>query len=275
MNSPNPIPPVTPLPSQWDSAVIRSLAYAGLGLVATILADIFGWSTSAFLEKGGRVIDALLAFLVIAIPLYQAYRARKNNPTPPIAGTPAVEKTVEREVSIATAQSPTEKRDAVLMKLHPLTVVLALMVATACITGCAISPATPITTAETVTQKGYATAGLYSILQARALDVMKMQEAPASVRTAIADANAKATPVVLQLTQALRVYSTIEQIRSGPAGERMAEATRRVSELVEQAAPLVEALRAALGRAPDRPGAPYGSIDLIPREPALAWSDAR
>lgn len=93
----------TPLPSQWDSAIIRQLLYAALGLLATVLADVFGLSTEAFLAKGGRVIDAVLGVLVIAIPLYLAWRARRNLPTPPIAGTDAVTATAVREEKIALA----------------------------------------------------------------------------------------------------------------------------------------------------------------------------
>lgn len=272
MNSPNPLPPVTPLPSQFDSAVIRSLAYAGLGLVATILADIFGWTTSAFLEKGGRVIDAVLAFLVIAIPLYQAYRARKNLPNPPIAGTPAVEETIKREQRIEAAPTHAEKVEA--MKCSPVAVILAALaslVVLASISACQTSPTQPFEVAETNAQKGYAAAGMYEIAQSRALDIMKMTETPDAVKTRIADADKAATPVLLKLTAALRLYETIAQIRAGPDGARLAEAGRRIKELSDEALPLIRALQDALGAAPRQPTA---ALEPIQRTPALAWSQA-
>jgi hypothetical protein len=273
MNSPDPLPtPVTPIASQWDSAVIRQLAYAGLGLVATVLADVFNLSTAQFTERGGRVIDSILAFAVIAVPIFLAYRARKNTPTPPISGTPGVAATVQREIDIATATTPEDKSDAVKMKLHPLTVVIALMVSVALMSGCSISPTKPLTTAQTIPQKGYAAVGLYQIAQARSLDVMRLSETPSGVKAAIADADARATPIVLQLTQALKLYSTIEQITSGPAGDRLAEAVKRIDELTSQALPLIEALQTALGKGPK----PIAALPLIPRgSPALAWSNAR
>lgn len=103
MNSPNPVStPVTPLPSQWDSAIIRNIAYAGLTLLATVIADLFGLSAENVLAKGGRIIDAAVAFGVVAYPLYLAYKARKYRATPPI--TPqAVMATEKREAAIARA----------------------------------------------------------------------------------------------------------------------------------------------------------------------------
>lgn len=95
--------PITPLESQWDSAIVRQLLYAALALFGTVLANIFGLSTESFLAKGGQIIDALITFAVIAWPLWLAYRARRNRPTPPIEGTPAVEATAVREQALGTA----------------------------------------------------------------------------------------------------------------------------------------------------------------------------
>jgi hypothetical protein len=271
MNSPNPVPPVTPLPSQWDSAIVRQLLYALLGLAATVLADLFGWSTTDFLAKGGRIIDALLGFAVIAVPLILAWRARRNQATPPIAGTPAVEKVIEREEKIASA--PTLEARAHAMKCAPVTVLIAALVACAALAGCQTSPADPINAAETIPQKGFAAVGLYEILQSRGLDVMRMQEAPDNVKTAIADADQKATPVILQLTQALRLYTSIQSITTGPPGGRLAEALRQIEDLTKQAEPLIRALQNALGRMPAQT---TGQIEQrgFPAL-ALAWSDAR
>lgn len=276
MNSPNPIPPQTPLPGQWNSAIIRQIAYAGLGLVATILADIFNLSTTAFLERGGRVLDAVLGFIVIAYPLWLAYRARLNNPTPPIAGTPAVEKSIVREELIESAPTAGTKNAAA--KCSAISVIVAGILAIASvvtvggISGCATSPTAPITAAQTTPQRGYAVAGLYSILQASALDLMRSADTPAAVKTAIADADAKASPVMLQLTQALKLYTSIDATVGAASGARAAEATAKIDEWLAKAQPLVENLRRVLGGT--KPTAlmiePRGSPAL-----ALAWSDAR
>jgi hypothetical protein len=111
MSNPNPVPTTTPLPSTWDSAIIRNLAYAALALIATIVADFFGLDATLILQKGGRLIEAAVTFAVVATPLYLAYRARKYKPTPPI--TPeAVQATKEREREIAAAPTPESKREA-------------------------------------------------------------------------------------------------------------------------------------------------------------------
>lgn len=283
MNSPNPVPTSpTPLQSQWDSAIVRQLAYALLGLVATILADIFNLSTSAFLEKGGRVIDALLGFAVIAVPLVLAWRARRNNPTPPIAGTAAVEKTVEREQNIASATTYADKVDAIKMKCAAWTVLGAAVLAALALQGCAVSPSKPLQVAQTIPQKGYAAAGLYEILQSRGLDAMRFAQTPDAVKVAIADADKAATPVILQLTKALRLYQTIEGITSADRGNRLDLALKSIDSLVRQAEPLLRALEVALGKAPQiassraLPDLYPLALAPIPRgAPALAWSDGR
>src|SRR5687768_6426230 len=66
MNSPPDPPVITPLPSEWNSAIIRNIAYAGLTLLATVIADFFGLSAENVLAKGGRFIDAAIAFGVVA-----------------------------------------------------------------------------------------------------------------------------------------------------------------------------------------------------------------
>lgn len=101
----------TPLPSAWDSGIIRNLAYALLGLVATIAADYFGVDEKIIKETGGRTIEAVLTFLVVAVPLYLAYRARKYKPTPPIT-TEAAIAAVNREEKIAIARTEEQKKDA-------------------------------------------------------------------------------------------------------------------------------------------------------------------
>jgi hypothetical protein len=106
MSTPNPVPE-TPLPSEWNSAVIRNIAYAFLTLVATVAADYFGVTAELVMTKGGRLIEAVLSVVVVALPLYLAYRARKYRATPPI--TPeAAQAAVIREKQIAAA--PTEEQ---------------------------------------------------------------------------------------------------------------------------------------------------------------------
>lgn len=107
----NNIPTPTPLPSQWDSAIIRQLAYAGVALIAVLMANLFGLSTEAFEQKAGKIIDALLAFAVIATPLILAWRARLTKPTPPITEQ-AVVATQVREANIASAVNKSEKLEA-------------------------------------------------------------------------------------------------------------------------------------------------------------------
>jgi len=94
----------TPLPSQWDSAVIRQLAFAALALVATVAADFFGISQELIEEKGGRLIEAALSVLIVAVPLFLAYRARMYKATPPITEQ-AVKATEVREAKIEAAPS--------------------------------------------------------------------------------------------------------------------------------------------------------------------------
>lgn len=101
----------TPLPSTWDSAIIRNLAYALLGLVASIAADYFGLDAAIIKETGGRTIEAVLTFLVVAVPLYLAYRARKYKPTPPIT-TEAAIAAVNREDKISIARTEEQKKEA-------------------------------------------------------------------------------------------------------------------------------------------------------------------
>jgi hypothetical protein len=101
----------TPLPSAWDSAIVRNLAYAVLGLIATIAADFFGLDATLIMEKGGRSIEALLTFLIVAVPLYLAYRARKYKATPPIT-LEAAAKAVDRESAIAAARTEEQKLEA-------------------------------------------------------------------------------------------------------------------------------------------------------------------
>lgn len=101
----------TPLPSAWDSAIVRNLAYALLALIATIAADFFGVDAAIIKEKGGRLIEAALTFLVVAVPLYLAYRARKYKPTPPITQE-AAQAAVERESKIAAARTEEQKLEA-------------------------------------------------------------------------------------------------------------------------------------------------------------------
>lgn len=112
MNSPDPIPPViTPLPSEWDSAVIRRLAYAAMAVVATIIADGLGLSSEAFLARGGRIVDSIIEFGLIAWPLYMAYKARKYKANPPI--TPqAIVATEKREEKIARAPEAAKEEAA-------------------------------------------------------------------------------------------------------------------------------------------------------------------
>lgn len=113
MNSPAPngFKEETPLPSAWDSAIIRNLAYAALALIATIAADFFGVTSDVITQKGGRLIEAVLSFAVVAVPLYLAYRARKYKATPPIT-TEAQIAAVTREQKIAAARNEDQKRDA-------------------------------------------------------------------------------------------------------------------------------------------------------------------
>ena len=92
----------TPLPSQWDSAVIRQLAFAGLALIATVAADFFGVSRDLIEERGGRLIEAVLSVLIVAVPLFLAYRARMYKATPPITEA-AVKASAARESKIAAA----------------------------------------------------------------------------------------------------------------------------------------------------------------------------
>jgi len=94
----------TPLPSEWDSAVIRQLAYAALALVATAAARFFGASAEVISAAGGELIDAVLAVLVVAVPLFLAYRARMYKATPPITEQ-AVKATEVREAKIEAAPS--------------------------------------------------------------------------------------------------------------------------------------------------------------------------
>ncbi len=101
----------TPLPSAWDSSIVRNIAYALLALVATIAADWFGLDATLILQKGGRTIEALVTFLVVAVPLYLAYRARKYKATPPIT-LQAASEAVVRESKIAEARTEEEKREA-------------------------------------------------------------------------------------------------------------------------------------------------------------------
>jgi hypothetical protein len=168
MNSPNPVPGTpTPLDGQWNSAIVRQLLYAVLLLVATTAAKFFGLSAEVITKAGGELIDAVLGVLIVAVPLYLAYRARVTKPTPPIAGTPAVEATAVREQSISGKQGG----HARVLLLGAMAVVLGLGLCTlpACVaTRDAYKAAQHTTSAEAVEATAYVATEHYAGIVAEA-----------------------------------------------------------------------------------------------------------
>jgi hypothetical protein len=243
MNSPAPVPrSQTPLPGEWDSAIIRQLAYAGLGLVATIVADLFGLSSTAVLEKGGRIIDALLGFAVIAVPLWLAYRARKNQPTPPIAGTPAVEATIEREQTIAEA--PTQAMKIQAMKCSAFAIIGAGMLVVTLL-GCVSS--NPYRYSVTVLDRAHTTLRLLEESQQVALPLVSSTEVPEAVKASLRAASRSATAAAEQLGKAvIEVEAARAELATASGGDaRLRLANARLLEWIQTVKARIAAIKTA------------------------------
>lgn len=118
------------------------------------------------------------------------------------------------------------------------------MVAVLLMMGCTSNPVSEATRPD---QRAYAVAGTYAIGQSRALDILAQPATPESVRQAIKQADAVASPVVQQLIEATKLYANISAELSGTEGDaRLAAAAANLETWLIRAKPLVDNLIATL-----------------------------
>ncbi|WP_455363609.1 hypothetical protein [[Eubacterium] cellulosolvens] len=114
------------------------------------------------------------------------------------------------------------------------------------IQGCVSS--NPIARAETVEQKAYATYGTFVIFEEQAAKLVSSGTLPASAVQTIADADRRAKPVADSLLDAVREFNAIRaEFEAGGTGEeRYIAAINNLNGWIEQAAPLINNLVAAV-----------------------------
>lgn len=146
----------------------------------------------------------------------------------------------------------------------PLTAVLFAFVLSAC-SGCAstkasLAAANPFLQCHSVGQCYLATEGTYNRSQKAAIEVLHNPDTPPAVRDAIKRADAKAVPVIFELSDAYTLYvhvkadlnacATDDAPCKADANQKLINATVNLQKWITEATPLVNDLLALTGDAP-------------------------
>ena len=112
----------------------------------------------------------------------------------------------------------------------------------------ACTASNPITRAETVEQKAYATYGTFVIFEEQAAKLVSSGQLPRSTVVKIGDADNRAKPIADSLLEATLQFAEIRaEYEAGGTGEgRFIAATNELNGWVEQALPLINNLVAAV-----------------------------
>lgn len=96
-------------PAPWlDSNIIKGLLTALATLAGAIGTIFFGIDEDVFLQKADKIITAIVAFLVVAIPIGYAIWSRARQPTPPLTTSKAAAEAKTEEMK-ATGVLPEVK----------------------------------------------------------------------------------------------------------------------------------------------------------------------
>jgi hypothetical protein len=112
----------------------------------------------------------------------------------------------------------------------------------------ACTASNPITRAETVEQKAYATYGTFVIFEEQAAKLVSSGQLGRSTIVKIGDADRRAKPIADSLLDATLKFTEIreEYEATGTGEERFIAATKELNGWVEQALPLINNLVAAV-----------------------------
>lgn len=110
--------------------------------------------------------------------------------------------------------------------------------------GCQTNPVSEATSPE---QRAYALAGTYAIGQSRVLDILAQPQTSDALRSALKQADAAASPVIVQLIDATKLYANVKAGLAGTEGDdRLAAAAANLETWLTRAKPLMDALIATL-----------------------------
>lgn len=131
------------------------------------------------------------------------------------------------------------------VKLKYLAAMVALCFALVSLEGC--GAANPVKAAQTVDQKAYAIYGEFTVAEEQAAIFVHSADATPEFKSAIKSADAAAKPVVdAMLAAVLEVTAIRAQLSEGATTEaKLAIATANLQKWVDDAVPLVAALRSA------------------------------
>jgi hypothetical protein len=105
----------------------------------------------------------------------------------------------------------------------------------------------PVSEAKSPEQRAYAIAGTYAISQSRVLDILAQPQTSDALKSALKQADATASPVVLQLIDATKLYANVKAELAGTEGDaRLETAAANLETWLTRAKPLVDNLIATL-----------------------------
>jgi hypothetical protein len=234
---PNPGPSVpTPLPSFFDSGVIRSLLTALAMLIGTIATVFFGVDESAFNQTAEKLIGALVVFLAVGGPIFWAMWQRATRPTPPITQK-AIDATVKREEQMAAAGTsspgvmPTSSGDGGSVK--PLSVLLLLAVPLFAMLGCQ-GTLNAYRAAEDLEDTAYVLSEQWDAL---VVEGTRLRDSGTLNGSELANAQRvelRVRPVVLKLGEAARAWESVKSADNEKALElAIADAIPALRELID------------------------------------------
>lgn len=216
----NPTPDTIPwYQSNTLRGVLLSLISQGL-----MFAKAKGWI--GFDLDASTLVDLILQAGAAGGAIW-AFIARSMKPTPPVTLTKA---------KADAANAP---------KLHPVTVLLALIMGMALLGGC---QRLAVQEAVTPEQKAAALLGDFTVYQSASLKIATDETVPAEVRRKVAQTAVDAKPIADQLDLALREYRSIAgQLAAGTSTDaKLQIAAANLSRWILELSPLVKSMRSTV-----------------------------
>lgn len=228
-----------------DAGTVRGLIVATIPLLV-LIGSFFGLDQAVFSAKLSDIGEKIVALVTLGGIAWAAY-ARLFNPTPPITET-AAEKT--RAMLAKQNEGKSSSSGAPPVRLHPVTLVLALVLASLAFSSIYGCSSLAVSRAKTNEQRAAALIGDFTIFQRAAIAIGQDSTVPTEVRKPIVDSAVQLKPAVDELDLALREYRSIvfDLGSDTSSDQKLAIAAANLTKWIAEIQPRILALRSLIER---------------------------